>query len=362
MTRIRDDWHWQTEVLAAFATGAAGARILNESALARAASWLSQSVPVVIPTETVYGLAAPALDRAAVSAIFAIKQRPLDNPLIVHIAAAEQLAELGVTFSPLAAQLAAAFWPGPLTLVLPTEADLPWVTAGLDSIAVRQPRHEFALGLIRRAGPLAAPSANLSSLPSPTRACHAVQDLTGRVPLIVDGGDLDHGLESTVVDARGEQPVLLRPGALCAEEIEACCGRALLTPESGARSRSPGMKYRHYSPRAEIWLYPPLSAHPAAARQLAADARELRAQGRNVAAILRQPIDVEHFIALPSDPLQIARQLFVWLRELDARRVEYVLIESVSRTGVGRAIMDRLERAASRVRRPERAQAPLEGA
>ena len=360
MARARDDW--QTQILAASATGADGTRSVSEPALASAVRWLAQSVPVVIPTETVYGLAAPALDRAAVSAIFAIKQRPLDNPLIVHIAAADQLAGLGVRFSALAERLAQAFWPGPLTLVLPTQAELPWVTAGLDSIAVRQPRHEFALALIRRAGPLAAPSANLSGLPSPTRARHAVQDLSGRVPLIIDGGDLDHGLESTVIDARAEQPVLLRPGALSAEEVEACCGCALHTPGDHERIRSPGMKYRHYSPRAELWLYPPLSAHPAAARQLAEDAHNLRAQGRSVAAILRRRIDVEHFIALPSDPALIARQLFVWLRELDERRVDCVLIEGVNRTGLGRAIMDRLERAASRVHRHEPVLAPLEGA
>lgn len=362
---------WETEVLAAFEPGAAGGtpelrgvadRAPSEPALARAAHWLAQSVPVVMPTETVYGLAAPALDQSAVQAVFAIKQRPLDNPLIVHVAGPEQLPELGVRFSRLALQLAEAFWPGPLTLVLPTTRELPWVTAGLDSIAVRQPRHEFALALIRRAGPLAAPSANLSGLPSPTRARHALQDLRGKVPLIIDGGDLDHGLESTVIDARGEQPLLLRPGALCAEEIEACCGCALLTPESGGRIRSPGMKYRHYSPRAELWLYPPLSAQPAAAQELADDARELRAQGRKVAAITSQAIEVDRHIRLPSEPALVARQLFGWLRQLDDERIDVVLIEGVSRMGVGRAIMDRLERAASRVRRPEPAQAPLGGA
>jgi L-threonylcarbamoyladenylate synthase len=360
LTRAQDD-HETTEVLSAFATGANGERVPNELALARAADWLGRSVPVVMPTETVYGLAAPALDRAAVTRVFAIKQRPLDNPLIVHVAGTDQLPALGVRFTSLAARLADAFWPGPLTLVLPTEAVLPWVTAGLDSIAVRQPRHDFALALIRRAGPLAAPSANLSGLPSPTRARHALEDLAGRVPLIVDGGDLDHGLESTVVDARGEHPVLLRPGALELEEIEACCGSPLSTPERGARVRSPGMKYRHYSPRAELWLYPPLSANLAAARQLQGDVRELRARGRRVAAILREPIDVDRFIPLPQHPQQIGRQLFGWLRELDEEHMDCILVEGIRPTGVGRAIMDRLERAATRVRLPERALAPLEG-
>ena len=349
---------FQTEVLAAFSD--ASGRVPSEPALARAAEWLGRSLPVVIPTETVYGLAAPVLDRAAVEAVFAIKQRPLDNPLIAHVAELDQLPLLGTRLTDLAARLAEAFWPGPLTLVLGTEAELPWVTAGLDSIAVRLPRHEFARALIRRAGPLAEPSANLSGLPSPTRASHALQDLSGRVPLIIDGGDLAHGLESTVIDARGAQPILLRPGALSAEEVEACCGRALRTPGSDGRIRSPGMKYRHYSPRAELWLYPSPSAHPAAATQLCADARELRERGRSVAVIASRPVEADHFIQLPSDPALIGRQLFRWLRELDERGAEFVLVEGVPRAGLGRAIMDRLERAASRVLRAERTPAGLE--
>jgi L-threonylcarbamoyladenylate synthase len=345
---------WETQVLGALEPESAGGRVPSEAALERALHWLRQGVPIVIPTETVYGLAAPALDRAAVEAIFAVKGRPLDNPLIVHVADAEQLPQLGAHFSELAAQLAEAFWPGPLTLVLQASGALPWVTAGLDSIAVRQPHHDFALELIRRAGPLAAPSANLSGLPSPTRASHAVRDLSGRVPLVIDGGDLDHGVESTVIDARGDVPLLLRPGALSLEAIEACAGRAVGTPEAGGHARSPGMKYRHYSPRAELWLYPPPSLPGATAlsQQLSQDARQLRGQGRRVAAIARQPLDVDHFIRLPADATEFARQLFGWLRELDDLEMDHVLVEGVRRVGVGRAIMDRLERAASKVRAP----------
>ena len=345
---------WETHVLAAFEAENREGRVPSEAALERALYWLRQGVPVVIPTETVYGLAAPALDRAAVEAIFVIKGRPLDNPLIVHVAGAGQLPQIGAHLSDLAARLADAFWPGPLTLVLRADAALPWVTAGLDSIAVRQPQHDFAAELIRRAGPLAAPSANLSGLPSPTRASHAVRDLVGRVPLVIDGGDLDHGVESTVIDARGDVPLLLRPGALSLEAIEACAGRAVGTPESGGHARSPGMKYRHYSPRAELWLYP--LATPGAVsvqQQLGRDARQLRAQGRRVAVIARQPLDADHFIALPAEPAEFARQLFGWLRELDDLKMDNVLVEGVRRVGVGRAIMDRLERAASQVRAPD---------
>jgi L-threonylcarbamoyladenylate synthase len=147
----------------------------------------------------------------------------------------------------------------------------------------------------------------------------------------------------------------LRPGALSLEAIEACAGRAVGTPESGGRARSPGMKYRHYSPRAELWLYPALDTPgtPPLSQQLRQDARQLRAQGRRVAAIAREPLDVDHFIRLPADATEFARQLFGWLRELDDLKMDSVLVEGVRRVGVGRAIMDRLERAASRVRSPQ---------
>lgn len=361
LTRVADH-DWATEVLAAFEPGAAGAPVPSERALTSATDWLRRGVPVVMPTETVYGLAAPALDRDAVTAVFAIKQRPLDNPLIAHVAGLEQLPELGIRLSSLAAQLAEAFWPGPLTLVLPTRSQMPWVTAGLDSIAVRQPQHEFARALIQRVGPLAAPSANRSGLPSPTRASHALQDLNGLVPLIVDAGELEHGVESTVLDVRGTVPVLLRPGALSTEAIEAVCGCAVLLPQAGGAARSPGMKYRHYSPRAQLWLYPPLAGNARAARQLAADAHELRARGRRVAAIVREPVpEVERIIPLPAEARQVARALFHWLRELDDQGIDCVLIEGVPAIGVGRAIMDRLERAATHIRRVETTVASLEG-
>ncbi len=360
LTRAADH-PWATEVLAALEPSAAGTAAPRERTLGCASEWLRRSIPVVIPTETVYGLAAPALDRQAVAAIFAIKQRPLDNPLIAHVARLEQLELLGVRLSRMAEQLVQAFWPGPLTLVLPTSKEMPWVTAGLDSIAVRQPRHAFACSLIERVGPLAAPSANRSGLPSPTRASHVLQDLNGRVPLIVDGGELEHGLESTVLDVRGPAPVLLRPGAVSTEAIEASCRCAVRLPQAGGTVRSPGMKYRHYSPRAQLRLYPPLAGDARAARQLASDARELRAQGRRVAAIVREPVaGVERLILLPSEPRQVARQLFHWLRELDDQGMDCVLVEGVPAQGVGRAIMDRLQRAASHVQSAEAPVASIE--
>jgi L-threonylcarbamoyladenylate synthase len=339
-----------TRMLAAFETlDPDRAESPSPSALSAAEHWLQRGVPVVIPTETVYGLAARALDRHAVRAVFAIKGRPEDNPLIVHVTCPAHLSAVGAVLSPLGAELGRRFWPGPLTLVVPCQAALPWVTAGLDSVAVRHPAHAFAAALIDRVGPLAAPSANLSGRPSPTRARHAVRDLHGRVPLVVDGGDLEHGLESTVLDVRGEEPVLLRPGALPLEALESACGRSIALPTTLGSARSPGMKYRHYSPRAELWLYPLLGGSPVAAR-LGRDARRLRAQGHRVAAIAREPVDVERFIARPDEPGELARGLFGWLHELDELGVDMILVEGVAPSGIGRAVMDRLTRAATHVR------------
>jgi L-threonylcarbamoyladenylate synthase len=341
---------WDTRILEAFANDPddPGRRVPSERALGAAESWLRQSIPVAIPTETVYGLAARALDRRAVQAVFEIKGRPQDNPLIVHVTRDSHLAEIGAVLSPLAADLARRFWPGPLTLVVAGGGALPWVTAGLDSVAVRHPAHAFAAALIERVGPLAAPSANLSGRPSATRGSHAARDLSGRVPLVVDGADLEHGLESTVLDVRGSLPVLLRPGALPLELLESACGRTIVVATSEGPVRSPGMKYRHYSPRAELWLYPTGSGTPST--RLAGDARRLTASGRRVAVIAREPVDAERFISHTGDAMELGRELFSWLHELDELGLDCILVEGVSPTGVGRAVMDRLERAATRVR------------
>ncbi|HTV20211.1 MAG TPA: L-threonylcarbamoyladenylate synthase [Polyangiaceae bacterium] len=330
--------------------------IPSEPALHAAASWLSQGVPVVIPTETVYGLAAPARDARAVRSVFEIKGRPQDNPLIVHVTRDAHLDEVGARLSPVARALAREFWPGPLTLVVSGGTQLPWVTAGLDSVAVRHPAHAFAAALIDRAGPLAAPSANRSGRPSPTSARHAARDLDGRVPLVIDGGDLQHGLESTVLDVRGERPVLLRPGALPLERLEAACGCAIASATAHGPVRAPGMKYRHYSPRAELWLYPVGGTPPAL--RLARDADRLQRDGRRVAVLAHAEVDAERFVALPADPVSIARGLFRWLHELDELGVDAILVEGIAPAGVGRAVMDRLSRAATQVRLANDAAAP----
>jgi L-threonylcarbamoyladenylate synthase len=338
----------QTRVISAFR--APDSREPSSEALDAAAAGLGGGAPVVIPTETVYGLAAPALDPEAVASIYRIKGRPPDNPLIVHVAEQEQLSSVGTTLPPLGARLAERFWPGPLTLVVATRASLPWVTAGLDSIALREPAHEFARALIRRVGPLAAPSANRSGRPSPTSVAHVLADLAGEVSLVVDGGDLEHGLESTVVDVRGNVPVLLRPGAVTLEDLRAALGGRVETATNDDVVRSPGMKYRHYSPRAELWLYMPGGdAEHGILSRLREDAERAITAGRCVGVIARTRVDAVHFKPLPAEARAFARALFGWLRELDELGVDLVLVEGIGRAGIGRAVMDRLERAATRV-------------
>jgi L-threonylcarbamoyladenylate synthase len=354
---------WDTELLAAFlpreaatvaAPSSTPALLPDPAALRSAERWLRRSQPVVVPTETVYGLAALARDRAGVQRVFQIKGRPADNPLIAHVADLEQARALG-KLGPLAEELARSFWPGPLTLVVDARETLPWLSAGLDSIALRFPAHAFMRALIERAGPIAAPSANLSGRPSPTLASHAQADLAGLVPLIVDGGALEHGLESTVVDARSSSPRLLRPGAVTVEAIEAALGLSLLAVEAGDSARSPGMKYRHYSPRAELWVYPLPDARGAREAEpgalIDADCRRLLAEGRRVGVIAARPPAATSTFTMPTSSADVARALFDWLRRCDELALDVILIEGVVAAGVGRAVMDRLLRAASVVRR-----------
>lgn len=231
----------------------------DDALLMPAAQAIRQGELVAFPTETVYGLGANALDATAVARIFAVKGRPADNPLIIHLADLAVLNQLIDHLPPLAEKLFAAFSPGPLTLVLPRSRHVPdEVTAGLDTVAIRLPAHPIARRLIQLAGlPIAAPSANRSGRPSPTRAWHVIQDLGGLIPYVVDGGACHYGLESTVVDATGSVPVILRPGSITAADIRRIAGSvagAVGEPaeHSSRTPRAPGMKYRHYAPRARV--------------------------------------------------------------------------------------------------------------
>ena len=236
---------------------------INEQSIALAAGLLRRGELVALPTETVYGIAADARNGAAVEKIFAAKGRPQDNPLIVHICGMEMLDGIVAEVPPRARKLAAAYWPGPLTMVLPRGPEVSGVTcAGLDTVGVRMPSHPVVQAVIRASGvAFAAPSANLSGKPSPTTAQDVWTDMQGRLPLILDGGPCAVGVESTVVSVAGEKPVLFRPGYITLEDLERALGEEVeLSPAileklaEGEVARSPGMKYKHYAPKADITI------------------------------------------------------------------------------------------------------------
>lgn len=310
----------------------------DDAGLARAAELLRAGGLVGFPTETVYGLGADATDEAAVAAIFAAKQRPRFNPLICHYADAAAAFD-AVQATPLAERLAAAFWPGPLTLVLPRRVGCPVALlagAGLATLAVRVPAHPLAARLLRAVGrPLAAPSANRSGRISPTTAAHVAASLGGRIAAILDGGACAVGVESSVVDLSGEQPVLLRPGGVSRAAIEAVTG-ALGSPEAGAR-HSPGLLASHYAPLLPLRLN---------AREIGPE-EALLAFGSPLAGA-----GVVFNLSPRGDPTEAAARLFAGLHWLDAeaqrRGLRALAAMPVPSRGLGEAINDRLRRAAWR--------------
>lgn len=315
----------------------------DAAAIARAAACLRGGGLVAFPTETVYGLGAHALDAMAVARIFEAKRRPANDPLIVHVARFDQIAALVARVPPQAAALAARFWPGPLTLVMPRGDAVPSVvTAGLSSVAIRVPSHAVARALLDAADiPIAAPSANLFSRPSPTRAAHVRDDLDGRIDMIVDAGPTAVGVESTVLDLSGEVPTVLRPGAVPLEELTDVLGRVDLVvrnqPSADEAMPSPGLLSKHYSPRAPLTLY---EGDPhAVAERLRADEHAAKAAGRRVGVL--------DFCG-ERDLSVVAARLFDAMRELDASGVDVILARGVDATeGLGLAIQDRLRRAAA---------------
>ena len=235
----------------------------DEEGTALGAELLRRGELVAMPTETVYGLAADATNEDAVRRIFTVKGRPQDNPLIVHISNLDMWRPLVESIPDDALRIAKAFWPGPLTIILKKSELVPLTTtAGMDTVAVRMPLHEGARALIEKSGlPLAAPSANLSGLPSPTTAEHCRRDLDGKIPLVLDGGECKFGIESTVVSLAGEKPILFRPGAITAEQLADVLGHPVIISDAvshplkdGEHPSSPGMKYKHYSPKAKVVL------------------------------------------------------------------------------------------------------------
>jgi len=291
---------------------------------------------VAFPTETVYGLGAIAYSAEAVKRIFAVKGRPCDNPVIVHIAQIEQVYDVVSAFPDEAKALTARYWPGPLTLILPKHRNIPYaVTANLDTVAVRMPAHNVARKLIEMAGPVAAPSANLSGKPSPTRAADVIADLNGKIEAIIDGGKTRIGLESTVI-LMAHPPVLLRPGAITPEMIEAVVGKIDIHPVARAEieldhALAPGMKYRHYAPEAKLVLIEPGAVH-----KIDEVVEQYRKAGAKTAVIRNTGSKAE-----------FARNLFSALRDYDRMGYDVVVVEGTDEEGLGLAIMNRLRKAAS---------------
>jgi len=322
-------------------TAEPGTRVLKAdtadtvAAVAAAARCLSAGGLVAFPTETVYGLGADAGNGEAVARLYAAKERPAFNPLIAHVADAPGARRLG-TFNADAERLAAAFWPGPLTLVLPKRPDCPvadLALAGLDSVAVRVPAHPIAHALLEAfGGPVVAPSANRSGHVSPTSTAHVLSDLRGRIDMVIDGGPCTVGLESTIV-ACLEQPVLLRPGGLARAAIEAVLGRALKLPPAQDMPLAPGMLRSHYAPKARLRL----------------DAKAPR-EGEALLAFgpgaLDTPMPTLN-LSPRGDLIEAAANLFSHLRTLDAPGTSAIAVMPVPHEGLGEAINDRLQRAAA---------------
>lgn len=311
--------------------------------IARAAAALKAGRLVVFPTETVYGLGADALRPDAIARIFEAKGRPQDNPLIVHVHDVGAARALCKGWTEEAGLLATAFWPGPLTMVLPRGEDVPdATTAGLDSIALRVPAHPIARELLERAGlAVAAPSANRSGRPSPTRVQDARADLGDAVDVYVDGGPAFLGLESTVISLIGA-PVVLRQGGIPIEWLREVLPEVTLATQAQELARSPGTRHRHYAPQAHV--------HLVSAEDVEPRARELQAQGRKVAIIASSESGIAG-ARVPGGRAEAglwAQALFALLRDLDAEGAQDVVVEQIPEEGLGAAVMDRLRRAAKR--------------
>jgi L-threonylcarbamoyladenylate synthase len=320
---------------------------------------------VAFPTETVYGLGANALDEAAVKGIFNAKGRPSDNPLIVHISEKSSLHTIVRDVPNKAELLMDKFWPGPLTLVMPKSSEVPTViTAGLQTVAVRMPAHPIALALIRESGvPVAAPSANTSGKPSPTTAKHVIDDLYGRIDVIIDAGYSEVGLESTVLDITSTPAMILRPGGITQTQLEQVLGVVDVDPaimsylNKDIIPKAPGMKYLHYSPKADVTIVE--GKLDKVVEKIRSLCRENFSKGIKVGILAtsqtqdiynndkKECSNLEIISAGDRDnPETIAAQLFQALREFDDRDVQIILAEAVDNAGIGMAIMNRMNKAA----------------
>lgn len=331
---------------------------IRDEELLEAAQILRNGGLVAFPTETVYGLGGNALDAAAAGKIYAAKGRPSDNPLIAHISCLEELQPLVSEIPEAGKKLAEAYWPGPLTMVFPKSDKVPYeTTGGLETVAVRMPSDPIANRLIALAGvPIAAPSANTSGRPSPTKAEHVYQDMNGKIEMIIDGGAVGIGVESTIVDVSREIPMLLRPGAVTMEMLCETVGRVEIdpaiqgVPSENLRPKAPGMKYRHYAPKAALTLVE--GEETAVALKINEMVQEHLKSGQTVGIICteetraRYPQGIVKCVGAREQEETIAHNLFAVLREFDDLQVDCIYSESFAADNLGRAIMNRLMKAA----------------
>jgi tRNA threonylcarbamoyl adenosine modification protein (Sua5/YciO/YrdC/YwlC family) len=361
----------------------------DEAAMKRAGALIAAGELVAFPTETVYGLGGDALDPDASRKIYAAKGRPSDNPLIVHIAEIKDLERVAQTVPEEARRLAEAFWPGPLTIIVQKSDRVPYATTGgMDTVAVRMPNHPVALALIRESGCLiAAPSANTSGRPSPTEAAHVAEDLTGKIPMILDGGPVGIGIESTIIDLTEEQPMVLRPGYITPQMLSEVIGReviidpGILALDDTKRPKAPGMKYKHYAPKADMVIVE--GDEISVITKIKELTTGQKAVGKRVAVIASDETKAQYGSALcekqesateardmdaqkscidctqdagsadvilsmgsRTDEDSIARHLYHILRECDELNVDVIYSESFSTPRIGSAIMNRLLKAA----------------
>ena len=368
---------------------------IKDEELGEAAGILRSGGLVAFPTETVYGLGGNALDEDAAGKIYAAKGRPSDNPLIAHVSCMEEVAPLVKEIPEAGRKLMEAFWPGPLTMIFPKSEKVPYgTTGGLDTVAIRMPDDPVANRLIALAGvPVAAPSANTSGRPSPTTADHVWQDMNGRIDMIIDGGPVGIGVESTIVDVSSAVPAVLRPGAITMEMLEEVLGEvsvdpAILGPLSAdVRPKAPGMKYKHYAPKADLTLVEPgtgadresgaeqvtgaeqktgADRNTGAAQETGLEETQLQAMIRKVRELSREKIEAGYKVGVictdesrdcytdgevrsigaRKSQASVAHNLYALLREFDDLGVDYIFSESFPKDHLGQAIMNRLSKAA----------------
>ena len=323
---------------------------IDKNEIKKQSKLLSEGKTVIFPTETVYGLGANALDEDAVKKIYEAKGRPSDNPLIVHIYDKEEVYNLAENINEKAKTIMDKFWPGPITIILNKKDIVPYRTSGgLETVAIRMPSHLIAREIIKEAGvPIAAPSANISGRPSPTKADHVYEEMNGRVSGIVLGGDCNFGLESTVLDVTTENPMILRPGSITKEDLEKVIGEVSIDPslekkEDNKKAKAPGMKYTHYSPDADVYIVSGNIEDTISKINSLVVENNKKGLKTGVMCLEQNKNSYKgEVVSLGSTLEEVGSNLFDVLRQMDKMNIDIVYSEEFPRDGVGQAVMNRL--------------------